>query len=138
MGHSRKPGQRASKAYKARRDIIEVHGNMNKAGRNINTAQRDINFGAVSNLQDFAAQLEHLKAELVAAKEAGVLSEDEATDAEYDVTKASQQAKKDHPDKKVILEYLNNVKTLLEGVTTAAGLVPSVVSAIEAVHKLFS
>jgi hypothetical protein len=72
-----------------------VTGNQYNAGR-------DMNFGAVQNALDLAAELEKLKGEFAKADEAGILSEEAATDAEYQVAKAAQQAKKDSPDKKTI------------------------------------
>jgi hypothetical protein len=66
-----------------------------------------------------------------------VLSEETATDAQYQITKAAQQAKKPDPDKKTIVDYLTTAKTLIEGVTAASGLVSALVSAIHVVPLLF-
>jgi len=101
-------------------------------------AGRDINFGAVQTPVDLVAELEKLKGQFTQAQEAGVISEETSTDAEYQVTKAMQQAKKPHPDKKTILDHLNTTKTLIENITAASGLVTALVSAIEVVQKLFS
>jgi hypothetical protein len=108
-----------------------VSGNQYNVGR-------DINFGAVQTPVDLIAELEKLKGELVRARASGLLNEEAATDAEYQVTKAVQQAKKPEPDKKTILDHLNTAKSLIEGFTAVSGLVTSIFGAIEVVQKLFS
>src|SRR5436309_11260466 len=109
----------------------KVTGNQYNAGR-------DMNFGTVQNPVDLAAELEKLKDEFSKAREAGILSEETATDAEYQVTKAVQQAKKADPDKKTILDHLNTAKAFIENITAVSGLVTALVGAIETVQKLFS
>ena len=101
-------------------------------------AGRDINFGAVQTPEDLITAFEKLNEQFMQAKEAGVLSEETATDAQYQITKAAQQAKKPDPDKKTILDHLNSVKSLIEGITAASGLVTALVGAIGVVQKLFS
>lgn len=101
-------------------------------------AGRDMNFGAVQSPEDLITELEKLKGELYQAKQAGIISEEEATDAEYQVTKAVQQAKKTDPDKKTILHHLNTAKSFIAGITAASGLVTALTGAIEVVQKLFS
>lgn len=100
-------------------------------------AAGDINFGAVQNRVDLANELEKLHIELVKAIKANVLDEDTATDAEYNLKKAVQQAKNPEPDKKSILEHLNEAKALIDGIASAAGLVSAFATAIELVHRLF-
>ncbi len=101
-------------------------------------AGRDMNFGAVQTPEDLITVLEKLKGELDQAKQAGIISEEEATDAEYQVTKAVQQVKKPDADKKTILDHLNAAKSLIAGITAASGLVTALTGAIEIVQKLFS
>jgi hypothetical protein len=100
-------------------------------------AGRDINFGAVQTPADLITELEKLHEQFTQAKEAGILSEETATDAQYQVTKAAQQAKKPDPDKKTIVDHLTTAKTLIEGATAASGLVTALVSAIHIVSTLF-
>jgi hypothetical protein len=100
-------------------------------------AAGDINFGAVRNKIDVVSQLEKLQAELAKATEAGVFDEETATDAEYKLKKAVQQAKNPDPDKKSILDYLDKVKGLIEGVAVASGMVKALVQAAEVVQKFF-
>jgi hypothetical protein len=101
-------------------------------------AGRDMNFGAVQTPEDLMMVLEQLNEQFIQAKEAGVLPEETATDAQYQVTKAAQQAKKPDPDKKTIVDHLTTAKTLLEGATAASGLVTALAAAIQIVQKLFS
>jgi len=101
-------------------------------------AGRDINFGAVQTSVDLIAQLEQLNGQVAKAQEVGILTEETATDAQYQVTKAIQQAKKPAPDKKTIVDYLTTAKALLGNITAASGLVTALVGAVEVVQKLFS
>src|SRR5256885_14943685 len=70
----------------------KVTGNQYVAGR-------DMNFGAVQSQADLITELEKLKGEFAKAVDQGILSEEAATDAQYQVTKAVQQAKKPDADK---------------------------------------
>jgi hypothetical protein len=101
-------------------------------------AGRDMNFGAVQTPADLITALELLNEQFVQEKEAGVLSEETATDAQYQVTKAAQQAKRSDPDKQKLMDHLTTAKTLIEGVTAASGLVTALAAAIQIVQKLFS
>lgn len=101
-------------------------------------AGRDINFGAVQTPADLITALELLNEQFMWARETGVLSEETVTDAQYQVTKAAQQAKKTDPDKKTLLDHLTMAKTLIEGVAAASGLVTALAAAIQIVQKLFS
>ncbi len=101
-------------------------------------AGRDMNVGAVQTPEDLMTVLEQLNEQFTQAKEAGVLSEETAIDAQYQVTKAAQQAKKPDPDKKTMLDHLTRAKTLIEGVTAASGLVTTLAAAIQVVQKLFT
>src|SRR6266567_5170676 len=101
-------------------------------------AGRDINFGTVQTPVDLITELEKLKEQIAQAEQAGILNEETATDAQYQVTKAVQQAKKPDPDKKTIMDHLTTAKTLIEGVTAASGLVTALAAALQIVQKLFS
>jgi hypothetical protein len=110
-------------------------------GQQVNTqynAGRDINFGSVNTATDLISELEKLKNQFAQAQTEGVLPEETATDAEYQVTKAIQQAKKPDPDKKTLLDHLTTTKALIENVAAASGLVTALVGAIQVVQKIFS
>jgi hypothetical protein len=100
-------------------------------------AAGDINFGAVQNRLDLVSELGKLQRELTQARQAGVFDEGVATDAEYQLTKAVQEAKKPAPDKGTVLGHLTNTKTLVEGVAAAGGLVTTLTKAVEVVQRFF-
>lgn len=100
-------------------------------------AGENINFGDVRNKIDLVRQLETLHAELDKSIESGVLNEEVATDADYNMKKAIQQAKKPDSDKSTLTQYLTNTKDLIQGVSAASGLVGAITKAIEVVQGLF-
>ncbi len=122
---------------------INLHGPVtlfDQHGQNVNyqyNAAGNINFGMVQNQIDLVDQLEALKTEIRKAGEANAIDGELVIDADYQVTKAITQAKKPEPDKKTLVDHLNTAKTLMESATTAAGLVGGIVTAIEAVQKIW-
>jgi hypothetical protein len=100
-------------------------------------AAGDINFGAVQNRMDLVGELGKLQREMTQARQAGVFDEGVATDAEYQLTKAVQEAKKPAPDKPTLLNHLTSAKTLVEGVTAAGSLVTALTKAAELVQRFF-
>lgn len=100
-------------------------------------AAGDINFGAVQSRMDLVGELEKLKAELVKAGGAQAIDAEVVTDAEYQITKAVQEAKKPEPKKETILERLDGAKKLIEGIAAAGGMVTALVKAAELVQKFF-
>ncbi len=100
-------------------------------------AAGNIDFGTVRNKVSVIEELEKLQSELSSAIDAGALDEDTAIDAEYQMKKAIQQAKKNEPNKKTIQEHLTNIKSMITDVTVLAGLVKGVSEAIKAVQVFF-
>jgi len=98
---------------------------------------RDLNFGAVQNPVDFVSELEKLKGEVVRARQESILDKKKATDVEYQITKAAQEAEETRPDKKTILDHLKAAKSLVEGIPAIEGLVTAIVGAIATVQTLF-
>lgn len=101
-------------------------------------AAGNINFGSVHNKFEVIEELQKVQDELSLAIKAGELDEDTATDVDYQMKKAVQQAKKNEPNKKKILEHLNNVKSLIGGIVTLAGLVKGISEAIQSVQTFFA
>ena len=99
---------------------------------------RDLNFGAVQNPVDLVSELEKLKNEIARARQEGILDKKKATDVEYQITKAAQEAEEPKPDKKTILDHLTTAKSFIEGLAVAGGLVTTIVGAIAAVQKILS
>jgi hypothetical protein len=100
-------------------------------------AAGDINFGAVQNRVDLIGELEKLKAEFSKAGDAQVIDAEIVTDAEYQITKAVQEAKKPEPKKETILERINGARALIEGLAAAGGMVTALMKAAELAQKLF-
>ncbi|MFN8466302.1 MAG: hypothetical protein U0X20_12165 [Caldilineaceae bacterium] len=100
-------------------------------------AAGNINFGAVQNQMNVVGELEKLHTEVRKAAEANVLDGEIATDVKYYIEKAEGEAKKTEPNKRTIIDHLNQAKLLIAGVTAAAGLVTGLSQAIEAINKLF-
>jgi hypothetical protein len=100
-------------------------------------AAGDINIGMIQNRQELIGELGKLQRELTQARQAGVFDEGVATDAEYRLTKAVQEAKKPAPDKGTLLEHLSSAKSLVESVTAAGGLVTALTKAAELVRAFF-
>jgi len=109
-------------------------------GQHVNyqyNAAGDINFGTVQNKVDLVGELEKLKAEIGKAGAAQVIDAEVVTDAEYQITKAMQEAKKPEPKKETVLERINGAKALIEGVAAAGGMVAALIKAAELVQKFF-
>ncbi len=100
-------------------------------------AAGDINLGSVQNQAQLIEELGKLKSELSKAAEAQVIDAEIFTDADYQMTKAIQQAKKPEPDKKGIMDHLNNTKSLLEGVSAASGIATVLNEVVQIVVSLF-
>lgn len=100
-------------------------------------AAGDINFGAVQNRIDVIAELEKLKAEVVQARDTGVLPKKDATTIEYQITQAVNEAEEPQPNKQTMLEHINGAKVLIEGIGSATGLVRGFVEAAEMIQRFF-
>jgi hypothetical protein len=100
-------------------------------------AAGDINIGSIRNNQDLLEVLKKLQGELAAAAEQQVLSEDTATDAEYHIKKAVQQAAKPDASKERILEHLDKVKALIGGTNALISLAKGIEWAMEKVRDIF-
>lgn len=100
-------------------------------------AAGNINFGSIQTPADLLTELEKFKEEFDNAVQAGIFDEDVAIDAEYEVKKAIQEAKKPEPNKQTILERLQGAKALIAGVAAAAGLIKALAEAADVVKHLF-
>lgn len=129
---------------------ITIYNNANAQGGNMSTfdqrgqhvqyqynAAGDINISAIQNQTDFVQELLKLKAEVTKAGESKAIDEDIVIDAEYEISKAIQEAKKPEPKKAAMLEHIDKAKTLVEGTVATAGLATALMELIEAAQKLF-
>jgi hypothetical protein len=99
-----------------------VHYQYNAAG--------NINLAGIQNRDDLARQLELLRDEIEQARSAEALDSEVATDVEYRLTKAAQQANKTEPDKQRVLSYLSEARALLSSVPQTAQAVSGLVNAV--------
>ena len=93
-------------------------------------AAGNINVGTVQTKEDLIQQLTLLKAEVAKAQQGQALDEEIATDVDYRLTNATQQAQRPQADKQSILGYLTEAKALVEGVATAGGALSGLVTAL--------
>jgi len=100
-------------------------------------AAGNINFNNVESPTELIAELEKLKLELKQAIQAKIVDDEIGTDVEYKLTKAIQLSRKPKPDKKTILENINEAKALLSGFSSAVGLVTALIKAAELASKFF-
>ncbi|HAX80448.1 MAG TPA: hypothetical protein DCY88_32580 [Cyanobacteria bacterium UBA11372] len=100
-------------------------------------AAGNINLSAVQNRADFVSELEKLKTEITKAREAEIIDVEVATDVNYHIEKAVQQANKPEPSKNTILDHLTKAKDLIQGVAEAGGIVTALMKVAELVQNLF-
>ncbi len=99
-------------------------------------AAGDINLNTVQNRAELLGELDKLKAEVARAAAARVIDAEVATDTEYHLTKATQQAQNTDPDKSTILSHLNTAKQLLSNVAAVGGLVTALAKVAELAQHL--
>jgi hypothetical protein len=93
--------------------------------------------GTVRSAADLTALLTQLLSSVTQATADGTLPKKTGNDAKATLEKAVMEVEASKPEKKHLLDYLTTTKSLIEGVAAAGGLIPSIVTAIEAVHKVF-
>lgn len=98
---------------------------------------RDINMGAEQSLADILSELQELKVATADARRQGLLSSEVATDVEYQLVKATQQAEKEPSNKTALLEHLNRAKSLVEGIAAASGIVTGLATLMQTIQKFF-
>lgn len=97
----------------------------------------DINFGTVQNKSELADELKKLLPELSKAIQTGAIQDETGVDVESHIKKAIIQVEKSSPDKKSILQNIENAKKLIEGIASASGLVSALIQAAELARKFF-
>jgi len=100
-------------------------------------AAGNINFSDVQNRADLVSELEKLKAEVALAGDSKVIDAEVVTDAQYQIQKAVDQAKKSEPNKPAILDHLSKAKEFMKGLVEAGGIVTGIMKAIELVQQFF-
>jgi hypothetical protein len=100
-------------------------------------AAGDISFGNVRSKASVLTELQKLEGEVKRAVQAGALDEEVAVDVKSNLEKATLQAQKVNPDKKVLLDYIEQAKKLLEGISSMTGLVAALTEAAKAIGAFF-
>jgi len=96
-----------------------------------------VNFGAVQNKAELVAELQKLLSEINKATQAGVIKGEVSVDVESHIKKAVIEVEKPEPKKKSILEHIEGAKSLLDGITSATGLVTALIQAAKIAGSLF-
>jgi hypothetical protein len=94
-----------------------------------------INFSLVQNKYQLFTQLRKLVEEINLARVAGVVNEDIGIDVDAKLRKAVVQFERPNPDKKTIIDQINEAKVLLGSRTSASGLVKPLVEVISVVRR---
>jgi hypothetical protein len=100
-------------------------------------AAGNIDVGAIRSQGELVGELAKLHREVDAAVASGALGKGVATDARYQLEKATQQVEKPAPDRHALLRHLSDLKGIVSGVTSLAGLAKDVSGLIEKVRVLF-
>src|SRR5262245_11123489 len=80
-------------------------------------AAGDINVGLAENREQLASQIGKLGLEVRKAAEAGILDEEQATEAEYNLRRASLAAAKPEGSKADIGKYLSTAKNVIKDIS---------------------
>jgi hypothetical protein len=114
----------------------QVFGQQQNAGGDIHNTDQSLAFGTVHSAADLSALLSQVQSAIAQAMADGTLPKKTGIDARAALEKAVVVVEEPHPEKKSVLDYLTTAKSLIENVVAASGLVPSLVAAIEAVHRI--
>jgi antitoxin component HigA of HigAB toxin-antitoxin module len=109
-------------------------------GQHVNyqyNAAGDININAVQSKDELVIELEKLQSEIEHAREANVISKEVAIEAEFDLLKATQEAKKAEPSKETFFDYIGKAKALFNDIAAVAGLITALMQAAEVANRLF-
>lgn len=96
-----------------------------------------INSSVVQNKIDLIVELEKISVEIKKAAKRKAVGNEAARGAEAKIKKAISQTKRKKPNKKTVVEYLDEAKALLESFTSATGLITAIAQATELVKKVF-
>lgn len=96
----------------------------------------NFNFDSVHSKAELILELRKLQEEVLKAGQTGELNKDSASNAETSIKNAASQADTPKPDKQGVLKHLSEAKTILDGFTSATGLVSALVKAAQLVGDL--
>lgn len=96
-----------------------------------------VNFGAVQNKTELVAELQKLLSEVNKSTQMGVIQKDIAVDVESHIKKAVIEIEKTEPKKESVLDHIEGAKSLLDGITSATGLVTALIQAAKIASGIF-
>jgi ABC-type hemin transport system substrate-binding protein len=96
-----------------------------------------VNFGNIQSKAELIAELRNLLSEVSKANKAGDITENISIDVESHIRKAVVEIEKTEPKKKTIIEHLEGAKKLLDGITSATGLINALLQAVKIAGSLF-
>ena len=97
----------------------------------------DIYFRDVHNKTELVAELRKFLIELYKEMGAGNVKQNISIDIESCIAKAIVEIEKTKPKKKSILDHIEGAKSLLDGITSATGLVTALMEAVKIARGLF-
>ena len=118
-------------------DHQQVAGSQYNAGRDIHTASQPLSLDAIHSLDDVSTLLAHIQDAVTQATAEGHLPKKTAIATKAALDTTIVELEEPTPDKKTLLSTLSTAKSLLTGVAAVSALVPGLVTALEAVQKLF-
>lgn len=96
-----------------------------------------INFGAVQNKAELVVELRKLLSEVTKATQTGAIKEKTSVDIETHIRKAIIEVDEPQPKKETILDHIEGARSLLEGVSSATGLVTALMQAAKIAGEIF-
>lgn len=99
-------------------------------------AMGDITVGSVSNITDMVDPLQKLQAAAKKAKSDKVISEDQAIETDYQLSKAISEITKPHPDKGKISTYLSSAASVVSDIGAMAGFAQALAQCIDKIRSL--
>lgn len=95
-----------------------------------------VNFGTVQSKAELVAELRKLLSEVSKATQAGMIKEEVSVDVESHIKKAVIEVEKPEPKKKSVISHIEGAKSLLDGITSATGLVTALIQAAKIAGSL--
>jgi hypothetical protein len=96
-----------------------------------------VNFGAVQSKMELASELRKLLSALQKETKAGKIDKKISSKAETHINKAVSEAEKPEPKKQTMLDHIEGAKGLLDGISSATGLVTALIQAAKIAGSLF-
>jgi ABC-type hemin transport system substrate-binding protein len=118
--------------------MAKININRQTVGNQIIADKIDvINLGTVQSKAELASELRKLLSVLQKETKAGKIDKKVSSSVESRIQKAVSETEKAEPKKKTILDHIEGAKSLLDGVSSATGLVTALMQAAKIAGSLF-